>query len=153
MSKIPQMHPADKLPPRQQIVPIYSAQLSEKRQADHGPPSIPFRKREAIELVEQASQSSDLETIRSLVHEHNLTSEDLQRALYWAVRSKEPQIIRYFLDQGVRIGRRAALAAAAVRSLAVYMLLAEYGWDVNAPLSGGETTIMYVSTALTPRYL
>ena len=144
------MHPADKLPRREQAVPMPSAQLCEKHQAELDPPPIPFRKREAIELVEQASRSSDLDTISSLVHEHHLTSEDLQIALSWAVRGKQPQIIRCFLDQGVRIGRRAAVAAAAVRSLAVYMLLVEYGWDVNAPLAGGQTTLMYVSTALTP---
>ena len=147
------MHPADKMPHREEMVPMTSAQLSEKHQAHHSRLPIPFRKREAIELVEQASRSSDLDTISSLVHEHHLTSEDLQAALSWAVRGKEPQIIRYFLDQGVRIGRRAALAAAAVRSLAVYMLLVEYGWDVNAPLAGGQTTLMYVSTARTPAYL
>ena len=102
ISTMPQMHPADKLPSREQMALMINAQLLEKQQADLRPLPVLFGKREAIELVEQASRSSDLDTISSLVDEHHLTPEDLQAALAWVARGKEPRIIRSFLDQGVR---------------------------------------------------
>ncbi|MCJ1315550.1 Ankyrin-2 [Xylographa vitiligo] len=139
MSAVPSMHPADKVHGLQSSGPWTHAQLLAQQSADSP------EKREALLLVEQASSSGDLQTIITLVDEHHLSSEDLQSTLAAAVRGRQVETIRYFLDRGVRIGRQAALAAAALQSLTVYKLLVQYGWNVNSPLTGGRTTLSYSS--------
>ncbi|MCJ1433061.1 Ankyrin-2 [Xylographa pallens] len=146
------MHPADKLPRREQMVPMASAQVPKKQRAELGSPLPPSAKAAALSLVEQTSFSGDLETISSLIDKHHFSSEELQFALGSAVRGNQPQTIRYFLDHDVRIGRRAQLAAARLQSLTVYQLLLQYGWDVNAPLAGGRTTLAYVFYLFTIRH-
>ncbi|MCJ1379688.1 hypothetical protein MMC17_002790 [Xylographa soralifera] len=121
-----------------------STQSNAKQQAGLRYPLPPSAKAQALALVEQASFSGDLGTIISLIDKHHFSSEELQFALGSAVRGNQPQTIRYFLDQGVQIGQRAALAAARLKSLTVYQLLVQYRWDVNTPLGAGRTALAYV---------
>jgi hypothetical protein len=100
---------------------------------------------EAIHTIERASGSGDLETIVALVDELKLAPENLQHSLLLAVASEDIQIARYLLDKGASIDSGVVFAAAyKAKSIPVFELLVEYGWDINAPVKEkGSTALRY----------
>ncbi|KAI9864036.1 MAG: hypothetical protein M1813_003352 [Trichoglossum hirsutum] len=101
---------------------------------------------EAIHTIERASGSGDLETIVALVDELKLAPENLQHSLLLAVASEDIQIARYLLDKGASIDSGVVFAAAyKAKSIPVFELLVEYGWDINAPVKEkGSTALSFV---------
>lgn len=107
-------------------------------------PAIHPRTAELHRVFQQVCASGDLEKVIGLVKAEIRDVEYLTEGLLAAVFQKHFRIVEYLLDQGAVIDRAVANAAASVRSLAIFRLLLERGWDINAPVMGNNTALLYV---------
>ena len=93
---------------------------------------------------EQACRSGVLANVAELVDTGPRTPEYLTRGLCAAIYHKNIEIVECLLNRGATIDRSIPTAAAWVRSLPIFELLLEHGWDINAPVMGAGTTLMQV---------
>ena len=80
------------------------------------------------------------------------TDEDFQKptylyfALIGAVKKQQIEIARFCLEHGARVDEEIACEAALVRSIPLFELFLEYGWDINScPGGHGDTVLPYVA--------
>lgn len=70
-----------------------------------------------------------------------------QRGLHNAVNAGQVEIARFFLEQGAKLDGNTVLrvAQSESKSIEIFELFVEYGWNVNTPGYGGHTVLGYVS--------
>lgn len=96
-----------------------------------------------VRLLEAAEREREPETERR----RRSTEEDLDltQGLVAAIYGKRIQMAEYLLKQGAAVDRSdVSNAAASVKSIALFELLIQHGWDINSSVMGGETILPYV---------
>lgn len=68
----------------------------------------------------------------------------LAQNLLTAVYQNSTELVKFFLSKGAVIDRAVLIAAVWVRSPAIFQALLEHGWDINAPIMGNDTALLYV---------
>lgn len=86
----------------------------------------------------RACASGDSELVKSLLDQAPSSLEwfrleYLERGLFLAISCKKPNIAKLLLDQGAQISGGTSLAAERARSIEMFELLLNHGWDVNLP--------------------
>lgn len=104
-------------------------------------PSIDPRTAESHQVFRQACASGDLARVTSLAIAETPNAEYLTQGLLAAIYQQRIQIVEYLLNTGAVINRAIPNAAASAKSLAIFRLLVEHGWDVNDTVMGGETIL------------
>ena len=107
-------------------------------------PSIHPRTAESHRAFQQVCASGDLECVASVVNAESRNAEYLTQGLIAAIYQTHIPIIEYLLDHGAVVDRAVSMAAASVKSLAVFNILLEHKWDINDPVIGSETVLLYV---------
>lgn len=105
-------------------------------------PSIGPKTLELQLEFERACASGDLADVAELVDAGPRSPEYLSQGLFSAIYHKNVEIVKLLLGRGVAINRAVPVAAAKARSLPIFQLLLEHGWDINAPVMWGETVLM-----------
>ena len=113
-------------------------------------PSIHPRTAELHRAFQQVCASGDLESVASVVNTESPNAEYLTQGLIAAIYQTHIPIIEYLLDHDAVIDRAASMAAASVKSLAVFKALLEHEWDINEPVIANETVLLYVISTTLP---
>lgn len=97
----------------------------------------------ALDRIYQAIEAENLQAVRSLVEDesYNPTPHYLSQALAKAIWSTRISIVQYLLDHGAGIDRGVVGAAAKAKSLAIFEMMVQAGWDVNSPKFRGHTVL------------
>ena len=104
-------------------------------------PSISPWTMELHRQFEQACRSGVLANVAKLVDTGPRSPEYLTEGLCAAIFENNVQIVEFLLNKGVAIDRTVPMAAAQVKSLPIFQLLLEHGWDINAPVMGDGTVL------------
>ena len=107
-------------------------------------PSIHPRTAELHRAFQQVCASGDLECVASVVNSESRNAEYLTQGLMAAIYQTHIPVVEYLLDHGAVIDREVSIAAALVKSLAVFKNLLEHDWDINDPIIANETVLLYV---------
>ena len=113
-------------------------------------PSIHPRTAELHRAFEQVCASGDSGCVASLVNTESRDAEYLTRGLIAAIYQTHIPIVEYLLDHRAVIDREVPLAAALVKSLAVFKILLEHKWDINEPVIENKTVLLYVMHTALP---
>lgn len=107
------------------------------------PPNITPYAREGLQTFRAACATGNLKEVTHLAASDHPPSRGyyLKEGLKAAMTQKQLEVVRYLLDQGTEIDVSIALAAVISKSLAVFKILAEHGWDINTPFGGGYTAL------------
>lgn len=105
-------------------------------------PSIDPTTMESHLQFERECVSGDLANVTKLANVGSRSPEYLTHGLMAAIYQNNVQIVEFILDKGVAIDRAVSVAATSVKSLPIFQLLMEHGWDINAPILGNETALM-----------
>ena len=97
---------------------------------------------ELYRQFEQACRSGVLADVAKLIDTESRSPEYLTRGLCAAAFGNNVHIVQFLLNKGAVIDRTVPMAAARVKSLPIFQLLLEYGWDVNAPIMGDDGTVL-----------
>ena len=110
----------------------------------------PYAIQKELEKIHRACENGDLETVQRLVQDekYNPNQTYLSDALATAVTFKRLPIVEYLLALGAEIDRQVVSKAAIARSLPIFELMVQAGWDVNAPGLRGCTVLPHVISAL-----
>lgn len=108
-------------------------------------PSIHLHSLELQRAFQQVCASGDLAAVVNLLNAETRSAEYLTQGLLAAIYEKRIQIAEYLLNNGAAIDRVVPIAAASVKSIALFELLIEHGWDINSPVLGGETILPYAA--------
>ena len=108
----------------------------------HFPPYAAVR---ALEKITNAAAAGDLDTVKRLVTDENYhpTPNYLSRALSKAIPQHLPTAA-YLLSAGAEMDRAFLAVASVAKSLPVFEMMVNSGWDVNAPMFGGRTMLASV---------
>ena len=90
---------------------------------------------------EHACRSGNLATVTELIDSKPRTRHCLIDGLVGAILENNIQIVKFLLDRGTVIHRAVAMAAAHVKSLSIFQLLLEHGWDINTPVMRAGTVL------------
>lgn len=74
--------------------------------------------------------------------------EDFRRqGLHNVINARKVEVARFFLEQGGKLDGTTVLKVAQSkrRSVEMFELFVDYGWDVNTLGCGGDTVLTYVS--------
>jgi hypothetical protein len=110
--------------------------------------SSPFRPRLTATLFLEMCQPGEFSRIHHLME--NLpgwVKEDFrQRGLHNAVNAGQVEIARFFLEQGAKLDGNTVLrvAQSESKSIEIFELFVEYGWNINTPGHGGHIVLGYV---------
>lgn len=113
-------------------------------------PSIHPRTAELHRAFQQVCASGDLECVASVVNAESRDAEYLTQGLIAAIYQTHIPIIEYLLDHGALIDRAVLMAAASVKSLAIFQILLDHKWDINDPVIANETILLYVMPTALP---
>ena len=96
-----------------------------------------------LEKIYNAVTNADLEAVKTLVEDGNYHPNPnyLSQALAKAIEAQQISIVQYLLSRKAEIDRLVLSAAAQAKSLPVFELMLQTGWDVNAPMFGGHTML------------
>lgn len=103
--------------------------------------SIPTWDMDLYRQFAQACRSGVLANVAKLVDTEPRNPEYLTQGLCAAIFENNVQIVEFLLDKGAAIDRTVPSAAARVKSLPIFKLLLEHGWDINAPVMGAGTVL------------
>ena len=104
-------------------------------------PSIPPWTMELYREFGKACRSGVIENISKLVDFEPRSPEYLTEGLIAAIFVKNVEIVEYLLNKGAAIDRGVPTAAAQVKSLTIFQLLLEHGWDINASVIANRTVL------------
>ena len=108
------------------------------------PPYIP-----TPAAIRELCGSGDLDAVVNLYNDKRLRNpEDFRQGLLGAVMKGQLRIVRYLLDNGASIDGSVAAMTARAKSLPIFELFVEYGWDVNSSIGFGDTVLPYVTILL-----
>jgi hypothetical protein len=86
--------------------------------------------------------NGDLHSVIKLFKNEELRNPDCLRAgLLGAITTRQVQIARQLLEYGANICEDATSGAAGAKSIPIFELFVEYGWDVNSSVGFGETIL------------
>ena len=105
-------------------------------------PAISPSTTEAERHFAQICASGDYEKVVGIVQSEGRTQQYLTQGLCAAIYHKDLRIAEILLDKVASIDSDVLSAAASVKSLPMFRLLLEHGWDVNAPFLGNMTMLM-----------
>lgn len=108
-------------------------------------PSIRPHTLELHRAFQQVCASGDLAAVVSLLNAESRSAEYLTQGLLAAIYEKRIQIAEYLLNNGAVIDRDVSNAVASMKSIALFELLIEHGWDINSSVMGGETILPYAA--------
>ncbi|KAL8788504.1 MAG: hypothetical protein Q9195_007281 [Heterodermia aff. obscurata] len=111
---------------------------------DSAPRYFPsYEASQVLEKIYSAIETADLEIVKTLVKDkdYHPTTKYLPQALAKAVDSQQVSIVQYLLSEGAGIDRAVLAAAAQAKSLPIFEIMVQAGWDVNAPMFGGHTML------------
>ena len=96
-----------------------------------------------LEKIYNAIATANLEAVKTLVEDgdYHPAPNYLSQALAKAIEFQQIPIVQYLLSREVAIDRPVLAAAAQAKSLPVFELMVQTGWDVNAPMFGGHTML------------
>ena len=88
-------------------------------------------------------ETGDLDAVKTLLkdEDYHTNPNDRSQALAKAVDSQHLSIVQYLLSEGADIDRLVLAAAAEAKSIPIFELMLQAGWDVNAPMFGGCTML------------
>lgn len=92
-----------------------------------------------MELYQQFSQvcaSGDLAKVAELVDSEPRSQEYLTEGVRAAIYKKDIRIVEFLLHKVTAIHSDIADTAAFQKSIPIFQLLLEHGWDINAPVLG-----------------
>lgn len=99
---------------------------------------------ESHRTFRQTCASGDLPAVTSLIGSQTRNADYLTQGLLAAINQEQIQICEYLINSGAVIDRDISNAAASVKSIPIFKLLVEHGWDVNSPVIGGEPILLFV---------
>ncbi|CAF9921338.1 MAG: hypothetical protein HETSPECPRED_004497 [Heterodermia speciosa] len=102
-------------------------------------PAISPSTTEAERHFAQICASGDYEKV---VESEARTQQYLTQGLCAAIYHKDLRIAEILLNKVASIDSDVLSAAASVKSLPIFQLLLEHGWDINAPFLGNMTMLM-----------
>lgn len=108
-------------------------------------PSIHPHTLELYRAFQQVCASGDLAAVASLLHAETRSPEYLTRGLCAAIYENRIQVAEYLLNNGAVIDRDVSNAVAFAKSIVLFELLIEHGWDINSSVMGGETILPYAA--------
>lgn len=94
---------------------------------------------ESYRQFSQICASGDLAKVAELVETVPRSQEYLTEGLRAAIAEHNISIAEFLLRRMSDIGHEIANAAASAKSLPIFELLLEHGWDINAPVLGNAT--------------
>ena len=97
---------------------------------------------EAERHFAQICASGDYEKVVGIVESEARTQQYLTQGLCAAIYHKDLRIAETLLEKVASIDSDVLSAAASVKSLPIFQLLLEHGWEINAPLFGNMTMLM-----------
>ena len=89
----------------------------------------------------EVCQSGDLTEVAELMDMEPRSQQYLNDGLRAAIYKKDVRIVGFILNKIAKITPEVALAAAAAKSLAIFQLVLEHGWNINAPILGDSTAL------------
>ena len=101
---------------------------------------LPWTK-ELYRQLRETCRSGVFENVTKPVDSEARSPEYLAEGLLHAVLVNNVQIVEYLLNKGAVIDRRIPGAAAHVKSLPIFQLLREHGWDMNASVMANQTVL------------
>lgn len=110
------------------------------------PPYISYLADQAVTAFMKVCMAGDLSEVRRLAVGDHAPSRRfyLSEGLRSAVMFHQLDVIRYLLGQGAEIGSLLTAVAAREKSLPIFKIFAERGWDVNTSFNVGYTTLGFV---------
>ncbi|KAL9130925.1 MAG: hypothetical protein Q9217_001028, partial [Psora testacea] len=93
---------------------------------------------------ERLCQSGDFASVAKLVQDEPHSPEYLTQGLLAAIHQNNAQLVEFLLRKGAVIDRAVPLTAVSGRSIAIFQLLMEYGWDINTPIMGNGTALLSI---------
>lgn len=87
-------------------------------------------------------RSGDLEKVAEVVDLEPRSQEYLTQGLCAAIMIKHIQIAEFLLKKVGRIEPEVVLAATSAKSIPIFEILLDHGWDVNAPYPGESSPLM-----------
>ena len=104
-------------------------------------PSIPPWTMELYIEFAQACRSGVLADVAELVDAEPRSPEYLTEGLTAAAFENNVLIVEFLLNKGAPIDRGVPIAAGQVKSLPIFRLLLEHGWDINASVIANRTVL------------
>ncbi|KAI9815162.1 MAG: hypothetical protein M1832_005564 [Thelocarpon impressellum] len=86
----------------------------------------------SVQSLRDAGRAGDIELVQHLLDPLRSLPDDWSQALYGATTGNQPATMRYLLAHGAAVDGRVVEAACEAKSTAVFQVLLENGWDVNA---------------------
>lgn len=80
-----------------------------------------------------------------LLHAETRSAEYLTRGLRAAIYENRIQVAEYLLNNSAVINRGVSNVVAFVKSVRLFELLIEHGWDINNSVMEGETILPYAA--------
>jgi hypothetical protein len=84
-----------------------------------------------MELLETAVETGSIEAVQELISQSDNPERDITQALRAAIRVENLDMISWLLTHGGAVDDSAVSAATEAKSLPVFQLLKEHGWNVN----------------------
>ena len=104
-------------------------------------PCIPSWTEELYRQFRETCRSEVFEDVCKLVDAEPRSSEYLTECLLHAVLVNNLPIVKYLLNKGATTNRAIPGAAAHVKSLTIFKLLLEDGWNINASAMANQTVL------------
>lgn len=105
-------------------------------------PCIPPWTAELQRQFAEVCGSGDFEKVAEIVDSESHSQEYLREGLCAAIDQKDVRIVDFLLKRGASIDLvDVPGAAASAKSIPVFKLLLEHGWDINAPILGEFTLL------------
>ena len=104
-------------------------------------PSIPPWTFELQRQFAQVCASGDFGKVAEIVDSGSYSQEYLTKGLCAAINQKDIRIVEFLLKRVASIDSSVPTTAASVKSLPIFELLLEHGWDLNAPVLGEFTLL------------
>ncbi|KAL8717221.1 MAG: hypothetical protein Q9225_005518 [Loekoesia sp. 1 TL-2023] len=116
-------------------------------------PAIHPLEHEKQRAFPESCASGDPDEVRSILQRTKVLPEYFDLGVGAAIRNERLDILAYLLSQVPTIDQGIVLSAALKRSIKIWEMLLDHGWDVNSPVIDGSTLLMVLDDESLVRWL